>query len=93
MLQLEKGNKQLGEILPPVYVDFYQRGLAASCGRLREKEAKVGIGKANSDCSFQVFGCVVGGKKSLGSIYGHSQMAKRQRQRNASCSLIEQGWL
>lgn len=29
--QLEEGNEQLGEILPTVYVDFYQTGPATSC--------------------------------------------------------------
>lgn len=35
--QFEKGNKQLGEIIPPVYVDFYQTGLATSCRGICEK--------------------------------------------------------
>lgn len=34
---VEKGNKQLGEIIPPVYVDFYQTGLATSCRGVWEK--------------------------------------------------------
>lgn len=56
--QLEKGNKQLGEILPPVYVDFYQTRLATSVEG--KGGAKVGTGNANSSC--QLSDCLRGKK-------------------------------
>lgn len=35
--QLEKGNKQLEETLPPVNADFYQTRLATSCWEVRDE--------------------------------------------------------